>query len=204
MENQKGKTTEGIYRSDNNLKSSIYKYYPVSDKTVSIVSDLFEEKNIKKNDILIHEEEGNSKFGLLISGILRMYVSSETGVEINKHFITQNTFFTGSTEDDRKSLVSIKALENSKVLFADYRKINELADKKNDWLKFKNRVISEYIEIKSKRENSHLLLQSLEKYKIFLNDFPGLLNRIPHYHIASYLGITPTQLSRIRKEFTQN
>jgi len=200
MENEKGKTTKEIYRSDNYLKSSIHKYYPVSDKTLSIVSYLFEERNLNKNDILIHEDELNCKFGLLISGVLRMYVSSEMGVETNKHFITENTFFTGNTEDDRKSLVSIQALEKSKVLFADYRKINDLADKNNDWLKFKNRVIAEYIEIKSNRENSHLLLQSIEKYKVFLNDFPGLLNRIPHYHIASYLGITPTQLSRVRAE----
>ncbi|MEX0362583.1 MAG: hypothetical protein AB3N10_16525, partial [Allomuricauda sp.] len=50
---------------------------------------------------------------------------------------------------------------------------------------------------------SLLNLTSLEKYKRFLKDYPGLLNRIPHYHIANYLGITPTQLSRARKQFSQ-
>ena len=46
-------------------------------------------------------------------------------------------------------------------------------------------------------------LNSLEKYKLFLKEYPNLINRIPHYLIANFLGITPTQLSRARKQFSQ-
>ena len=45
---------------------------------------------------------------------------------------------------------------------------------------------------------------SLEKYELFLNEYPSLINRIPNYYIANFLGITPTQLSRARKQFAEN
>ena len=44
---------------------------------------------------------------------------------------------------------------------------------------------------------------AMTKYKWFLNEYPSLLNRIPHYYVANFLGMTPAQLSRTRKTFTQ-
>jgi hypothetical protein len=52
--------------------------------------------------------------------------------------------------------------------------------------------------IKERREIELVLLQADERYKIFKQEYPNLENLIPQYHIASYLGVTPTQLSRIR------
>lgn len=53
---------------------------------------------------------------------------------------------------------------------------------------------------KEQREIEIVLLDADERYHIFQKQFSGLENRIPQYHIASYLGITPTQLSRIRRK----
>ena len=49
---------------------------------------------------------------------------------------------------------------------------------------------------------SLLNLDSLAKNELFLKEYPNLINRIPHYYVANFLGITPTQLSRARKVFS--
>ncbi|GMU95073.1 MAG: hypothetical protein AMXMBFR50_05900 [Ignavibacterium album] len=55
---------------------------------------------------------------------------------------------------------------------------------------------------KEKREIEIVLLNAEKRYQIFRNDFPQLEQQIPQYHIASYLAITPTQLSRIRRKIS--
>ena len=73
----------------------------------------------------------------------------------------------------------------------------------------KDKIITEIINREFQKLNTQLQsrlvsllnLNSVEKYELFLNEYPSLLNRIPHYYIANYLGITPTQLSRARKQF---
>jgi hypothetical protein len=64
--------------------------------------------------------------------------------------------------------------------------------------RFARKLAESYFVLKEKREIELVLLEAGERYLIFQKEFPGLENRIPQYHIASYLGITPTQLSRIR------
>lgn len=57
---------------------------------------------------------------------------------------------------------------------------------------------------KEQREIDIVLLDADKRYLLFQKEFPGLENMIPQYHIASYLGITPTQLSRIRKKIVKS
>lgn len=74
------------------------------------------------------------------------------------------------------------------LLYKDFPKIESLA-----------RILAEHkFAIKEKREIELVTLEAKERYDIFKNEHPGLENQISQYHIASYLGISPTQLSRIR------
>ena len=56
---------------------------------------------------------------------------------------------------------------------------------------------------KEPKEIGYLQFEAKDRYLTFLDDFNHIANRLPQYHIASYLGITPTQLSRIRKEINE-
>jgi CRP-like cAMP-binding protein len=60
------------------------------------------------------------------------------------------------------------------------------------------KLAENYFMVKEQREIELVLLDASQRYRLFQQEYPGLENRIPQYHIASYLGITPTQLSRIR------
>jgi len=98
----------------------------------------------------------------------------------------------------QKNLINIQCLTNCVIQVADFNKITALY---NDYPKIERlaRILAENkFSIKEKREIELVTLDATERYIIFQSEHPNLENLIPQYHIASYLGVTPTQLSRIR------
>ena len=71
-----------------------------------------------------------------------------------------------------------------------------------DFLNFWNNMLSSFILKKEKKEIALLRDSATQRYLQFLENFPGVLNEIPHYYIASYLSISPETLSRIRKSIS--
>jgi len=99
---------------------------------------------------------------------------------------------------NRPSPVHIGAMEDSELLVAPYKDVARLYETNPEVNKI-GRIIIEYAWIgKERRETQLIMLDATQRYLAFLEEFPKLDMRIPQYHIASYLGITPVQLSRIR------
>ena len=135
-------------------------------------------------------------------GLLRSYYLSAKGQEFNKHFFVEGSFAAplASLVTHEPSPVSIDALEATTVLRTSYSNLLEIYEK-YPALNEVGRVLVEYAWIgKERRETQLIMLNAAERYRAFLKEFPGLSQRIPQYQIASYLGITPVQLSRIRAE----
>ena len=100
---------------------------------------------------------------------------------------------------NRESYFTIEALENSKILVVDYNDWKKLFSGNLSWHKFLITLLQKGYCMKEAREREFLLLSAEERYKSFIRNFPGLENRVKQHIIASYLGITPVALSRIRK-----
>lgn len=69
---------------------------------------------------------------------------------------------------------------------------------------FVKKMVDKLYLRKEKKELELLKSSAEERYLHFLTDYPGLVQRVPQYHIASYLGITPESLSRIRSKLAKN
>ena len=158
-------------------------------------------EQIKKGEYFYKIGMPCKRIGRLIRGVLRGYVMDSNGNEITTHFYQEGDMIIGSYLPNVNVSMTVQALENSQISSADYSTIMSLVNK--------NVVITNVIteafqnlsyQLQS-RYVSLLNLNSLEKYELFLKEYPNLINRIPHYFVASYLGITPTQLSRTRKQF---
>jgi CRP-like cAMP-binding protein len=94
----------------------------------------------------------------------------------------------------------IQALERTDTIVLPNRLLNELYDRHVCWERFGRKMAEHLVIIKEAREKE-LLLDSLEvRYQRFLKEFPSLVDRIPQYHIASYLGVTDVALSRLRQK----
>ena len=160
------------------------------------------ERTFEKNDFLVSAGEVAPNFYFIASGLVRFFYSTEDGKEFNKHFAMENGF-AGSFQ----SLVLgepcgffIQALERTETIVLPNRVLNEFYDRHPCWERIGRRNAENLALFKEMREKE-FLLDSLEtRYRRFLKDYPSLTDRIPQYHIASYLGVTDVALSRIRKK----
>jgi CRP-like cAMP-binding protein len=164
------------------------------------------ECTFEKNDYLICAGDVAENFYFITEGLVRFFYSTEGGKEINKYFAMENDF-AGSFH----SLVLyapcgffIQALENTNTLVLPTQLLRELYDRHSCWERLGRGNAEHLLLIKEAREKE-LLLDSLEtRYRRFLIEYPGLVNRIPQYHIASFLGVTNVALSRIRRKINQS
>ena len=114
----------------------------------------------------------------------------------------ENSFITSYSAliQNRESYFSIEALEDAEIIEIDYEKWKTISNNKLCWHKFLLSLVEKGYCIKEAREREFLLFDAEKRYKSFLNFFPGLDKRIKQHLIASYLGITPVALSRLRKK----
>lgn len=159
-------------------------------------------KSVKASDCFINTGEVPLKVAFLGSGLFRYVYTNNRGDEFTKGIITENFFLSSYSAMimGKPSYFSIEALENSELLEISWSDFILLKDNDIFWLKFLLKFIEKGYIIKEKRERDLLLLDAETRYKDFLVEFPGMDQRIKQGIIASYLGIQPETLSRIRKK----
>jgi CRP-like cAMP-binding protein len=190
--------------------TELYKYFnaisPLQDETWSMVEKLFSEKTLQKGDYFINEGETAKQIGFLKSGIIRAFYRNNEGIEYNKHFFVDNNIFGGysSLVTSTPNKIIQQTLTECHVLVANYSEITKLYDLFPEFERVGRRLAERYFVDKEQREVEIVLLNADERYLIFRRDYPQLEQQIPQYHIASYLGITPTQLSRIRRKLSES
>lgn len=173
---------------------------PIQENTWNEVKKVFTDHSLKKGEFFLKEGEVAKKFGFLKQGVVRAFYRNNEGVEYNKHFFTKNNMIGGysSLVTQLPSSINQQALTDCDLLVGNHRKLTDLLDKHQDLERLLRKIAEHYFVDKEKREVEIVLLEANKRYAIFQTEYPQLEQLIPQYHIASYLGITPTQLSRIR------
>jgi CRP-like cAMP-binding protein len=95
---------------------------------------------------------------------------------------------------------SAEAMEPSVVIRIGWTALQRLMDESHAWERFVRQALERLNIRKEERERELLLLSAAERYERFKKRFPGLPNRIPQYHIASYLGISSVSFSRMLRK----
>lgn len=190
-----------------NLKTEFNRYAPISDKSWKLIESIIEFQAAKKGEFLLRNGQIAKELYFICKGILRAYITDKEGNIYNKNIFTEGSFAgsKASSLQQTPSDFSIEALEDAVLIRIDYQKYRELIFRQDDLKNFyiayleKNWVIE-----KEKREISLVMENATERYLQLLSKHPDISNRIPLLHIASHLGITPTQLSRIRKSLEKD
>jgi len=161
---------------------------------------------VKKNSYFLRAGEVPRRIGFLKSGLMCLFYIDLNGMEVNKHFSLENTLAISYSAflQQTESKFFIQALEDSRLLTIDYDTYHELLGGHICWQIVARKLAEMVFILKEKREAELLLNDAQERYQRFLADYPGLERRIAQYHVASYLGITPESLSRIRSNLKQN
>ena len=161
---------------------------------------LFRPQSARRGDLLLRAGETPHTLTFVLSGLLRLYYIDGAGREFTKSLCVENDIVAAYSALllGTPSRLFIEALEESQLLVANYRDYQALAAQHPCWQMIE-RKRAELLFIKKELRESALLLDDAEtRYAQFLAEYPGLEARVKQHHIASYLGITPVSLSRIR------
>ena len=186
----------------NDLKLKFESYAPISEESWQLIENNIEIKSIKKAELLLRNGQIAKEIYFVAKGALRAFITDTEGNIYNKNIFLEGDLAgsTASLIQQNPSYFAIEALENSIIININYKKYRELIFQKDDLKNFyiayleKNWVIE-----KEQREISIVMENATERYLDLLAKHPDISQRIALLHIASHLGITPTQLSRIRK-----
>lgn len=168
-----------------------------------IFREVFRCKHYKKGTYYARQGEIHDKIGFNLDGIFVMRVVRENGTEHIKSFIQQNDFILATFNEKEETPVSIQAITDSMILEAKYSDIKVLFDDYPYLELIYRKEVEKALEVIYLRLEQLATLNSSERYLLFKKEFSEIEDLIPQYLIASYLGITPTQLSRIRKSINK-
>jgi CRP-like cAMP-binding protein len=186
------------------LKAFFNRLTPISSDSWDKLSKLFSPGVLKKGDYFISEGQMAKEIGFLESGIVRAFYRNSEAIEYNKHLFVNPCLIGGYASLITKAPNQIiqQALTDCRIQTARYADIEALYETCPD-IERAARILAELFFVqKEQREIEIVLLDAEKRYEIFQKDFPQLEQQIPQYHIASYLGVTPTQLSRIRRKIS--
>lgn len=159
-------------------------------------------RHFKKNDIIAKSNEIPVDVFILKSGVIRSFYTDEKGKEYIRHIFTpfRATGALGALILEKPSRLSYDCLSDCEVYALNFKEFKKLT-KKDKALSNLYATILEIVFLTLESKIFDLsVLNATERYLKLKKQIPEIENLIPQYHIASYLNITPVQLSRIRKE----
>jgi CRP-like cAMP-binding protein len=180
-------------------------FLDVSEDTFEKLAKISTFKKLPAGTQIAKTEEVPSKIYMLVSGLMRAYLSSETGKEYNKNFFMPFSFVGALTGLIKKqpSLLVYEALTDCKVYEIDFKILMAQCKIDINISNLYNRVL-EHVFVKYEERQMELIsMDAKERYLKLCRKFPDLESLVPQYQIASYLSITPVQLSRIRKKIKE-
>jgi cAMP-binding proteins - catabolite gene activator and regulatory subunit of cAMP-dependent protein kinases len=177
-----------IIENANNIKLLKEKILPIYEQMTYCKRE--------KNQIISQIGDVNKNLYVLLSGIIRLYYIDTDGNDITRFFGTKGCVSGGITE---YLPYVVETLEDCEFLMIDWEKAKSLVGEDVYWIKIWNKLLQNSIRYKIYRESCFLTESATERYIDFRRMYPKLEEQVNQSYIASYLGITPVSLSRIRR-----
>jgi len=184
------------------LASYFKQHSSLSSSDISTICSSFQTEFFTKEKPVIREGDRYRKIVYVAEGLLRVYVVNPEGDEIVKNFIEENHFFSSveSFDHNLPAGINVGAVTDCNLLTLTRSDSDALLEKIPLWgLLLKMGTVKAMNDLIHKQTFLRMG-NSKEQYHHFVNQFPKLAKQVPLKYIASYLGITQSSLSRIRKQ----
>ena len=188
-----------------NLIDKIKNSISLSSEAEEYIYSIAKEKTVSKGEILIREGQTVNKTYFVIQGSLRAFCVDNEGKEHTLQFAIKDWWISDfmAIYNNEPASLTVECLTDSTVIEFNAQKLDEIYLQFPEIEPFQRKNLERHVVSLHKRILNQLQLTALERYNLFLNQYPDIEINISNYHIASYLGITQQSLSRIRAEIAK-
>jgi CRP-like cAMP-binding protein len=187
------------------LFDSIRKKIVITEREEAICRSLFIPKKIRKRQYLLQQGDVSKYTAFVEKGLLRSYIIDDKGAELIMQFAPEgwwiNDMFSSITGEPAEQ--NIDAMEDSELLLLSNQAYEQLLQEAPVFERFFRLLIQNSFVALQRRLKGNIIQTAEEKYKNFIQLYPNIVQRVPQHNIASFLGITPESLSRIRKHMAE-
>ena len=183
------------------LINTIQSIIDLDPKEIDCIKLLWKEKSIKKGDLFLAEGQICKQVGFIVNRLMRYYINHD-GEDKTYAFARENNFICNNESfiPQIPSTKIIQALEDCEILQISYEDLQLFYKSVKQAERF-GRLIIEQVFIQTLQDLSSFYTDTPKlRYEKFIKEHPDLQQRISQYHIASFVGVKPQSLSRIRKK----
>jgi CRP-like cAMP-binding protein len=186
------------------LLKTLNKLVKLNPEEEELIESSFTFKTLAKGDFFLREGSTCKYVGFITRGLVRYFVlknDEESTFEFTKEgeFIADYSSFNRQT----KSTQNIEAIEDCELLVINYTKLQNIFNKTPNGNYLGRQIIEKRFDIMVNQLLAVYMQNSEQRYQKFISEYANLTQRIPQYLIASYVGVQPPSLSRIRKRISQ-
>lgn len=183
------------------LYSKISNYINLEQEEKDLVKTFFKYDAVEKGTLLIEAGKQADKAYFILSGYLRYFKVAESGEELIVHIyapdsfaVSLKSFFFGTKAEE-----NLEAITDCEYLWISKDDLDKLYSTSHKWHSFGRKLLEDALVEKEERIIDQLSLTAQEKYLKLLENQPDIIQNVPIKYIASFIGIQPESLSRIRK-----
>lgn len=173
----------------------------LNKQQIDLITSKANELELRKEEYYWEAGKTVKQIGFLTEGVIRVFYYNNKGEEITRYFIDENhLILSGNTIDEIYTPSEyLSAITNCKLVVFSRQDWKEISQTIIGWDNILQKIIAKHHSEKIARRSELVSQDGTERYLDFIQKFPTLVNRVPLSFIASYLGITQSSLSRIRK-----
>ena len=177
----------------------------VSPKAAEDIANTFSPKEIRKNSFLLKEGRVSDEYFFLENGFIRAFANDIEGNDVTTNFYSncQVVFEVSSFFNRTVSKENFQAIVDCEGWYITYEQLNNLFHSMHEFRDFGRSILVKGFSSLKTRMLSMITETAEQRYDTLLRTNPEIFQQAALKHIASYLGITDTSLSRIRKEYTK-
>jgi len=187
------------------LTTFIKSTLPIADNIVGSITESFEQRYFNKNDFLLKQGKISNDYTYLETGFIRAFTHDTEGNEVMTNIYSSNSivFEPASFIKRKPTTENFQALTDCTTWTLKYETFQILFHSIPQFREFAREVlVNGFINLKE-RTLAMINLTAEQRYENLLNTRPDIFQNVSLKHLASYLGITDTSLSRIRKEIAR-
>jgi CRP-like cAMP-binding protein len=179
----------------------ILQFGNLNQQQISLVEQKAVELTLHENEYFSEASKIAKQVGFIVEGIVRICYYNKDGTEVTRYFIDESNFVVDLNSFDNRipSSEYVQAVTDCRLLVFSKRDWEEISNTIIGWDAIVSKIITKGLLLKIERISPLVSEDATTRYLEFMNKYPGIANRIPLSYLASYLGITSSSLSRIRK-----